>query len=92
VHQRLLDAEAAALADTPARSSPSAPGGRSVALVLTDRTDRVERAYAEAFPRLGRARRATLSGSGYADGDRAGTRADLGRTAVRPRGRRALDV
>jgi hypothetical protein len=92
VHQRLLAAEAAALADTPSPTSASAAGGRSVALVLADRTDRVERAYAEAFPRLGQARRATLSGSGYAAGDRAGTRADLGRTAVRPRGRQALDA
>lgn len=91
VHQRLLEAEATALAETPARSSPTA-GGRSVALVLADRNDRVERAYAEAFPRLGRARRASLSGSGYAAGDRAGQRADLGRTAVRPRDRRALDA
>ncbi len=92
VHHRLLEAEAAAVAETPARSSSAATGGHSVALVLADRNDRVERAYAEAFPRLGRARRAGLSGSGYAAGDRAGGRADLGRTAVRPRERRALDA
>ncbi len=92
VHQRLLNAEAAALADTPPRPSPSAPEGQSVALVLADRTDRVERAYAETFPLLGRPRRASLSGSGYAAGDRAGTRADLGRSAVRPRGRQTLDA
>jgi Protein of unknown function (DUF2786) len=92
VHQRLLDAEAAALADAPSHPSASAADGRSVAVVLADRTDRVERAYAATFPRLGRARRASLSGSGYAAGDRAGTRADLGRTAVRPRGRQALDA
>jgi hypothetical protein len=92
VHRRLLEAEAAALAQTPAPSSSAAAGGRSVALVLADRNQRIDRAYAQAFPRLGRARRATLSGSGYAAGDRAGERADLGRTAVRPRGRRALDA
>ena len=51
----------------PARHPPRR-GGRSVALVLADRNGRVERAYAEAFPRLGRARRAGLSGSGYAAG------------------------
>jgi hypothetical protein len=90
VHQRLLEAEATALAETPDRSSPAPPEGKSVALVLADRTDRVERAYAETFPRLARPRRATLSGSGFVAGDQAGTRADLGRTAVRPRDRRAL--
>ena len=52
----------------------------------------VEQAYAEAFPRVGRARPSRLSGSGYAEGDRAGSRADLGRGAVRPRARVALDA
>ena len=64
-----------------ARSSPSA-AGPSVALVLADRTTRVDQAYAEAFPQIGRARRAQLSGSGYAAGAHAGSRADLGGRAV----------
>ncbi|HEY0815433.1 MAG TPA: DUF2786 domain-containing protein [Pseudonocardia sp.] len=90
VHQRLQDAQAAALADTPSPASAAAEHGRSVALVLADRTDQVERAYAEAFPRLGRARRATLSGSGYAAGDQAGRRAELGASALRSRDRQVL--
>ena len=93
VHQRLLEAAATALAETADRPSPAPPEGKSVALVLADRTDRVERAYAETFPRLARARRASLSGSGFVAGDRAGTRADLGRSAAVPeRGRQALDA
>jgi hypothetical protein len=58
--------------------------------VLADRTDRVDRAYAEAFPGLGRARRSTLSGSGFGAGAAAGERADLGRDRVGSGRRRAL--
>ena len=89
VHRRLVEAEGRAEAE--ARSAPAA-AGPSVALVLADRTARVEQAYAEAFPRVGRARQSRLSGSGHAAGDRAGSRADLGRGAVRPRARQALDA
>ncbi len=84
VHRRLTDAERAAAA----QERPS--HGPSVALVLADRRERVERAYAEAFPVLGRSRRSVLTGSGYRAGTHAGSRADLGRAPVgRPR-RRAL--
>ncbi|WP_214370417.1 DUF2786 domain-containing protein [Pseudonocardia sp. H11422] len=85
VHERLRDAERAAA------SAAEHAGGcaGSAALVLVDREARVDRAYAEAFPNLGRARRSTLSGSGFADGAAAGRRADLGRSAVAQR-RRAL--
>ena len=62
-----------------------------MALVLTDRTARVDRAYAEAFPQVGRARQTRLSGSGYAAGADAGARADLGGRAVAPHTRRVLD-
>jgi hypothetical protein len=82
VHRRLVEAEAEAAAEATTRPS-SAAEGRSVALVLADRTARVDHAYAETFPQVARARRTTLSGSGFAAGDRAGARADLGRTAVR---------
>ena len=74
VHRRLAAAEAGAAA-----AAPAAP---SVAPVLADRRARVDEAYAEAFPELGRARRSVLSGSGYGAGTRAGSRADLGRTPV----------
>jgi hypothetical protein len=90
VHQRLVEAEARAAESAAARSSPSATGP-SVALVLADRTTRVDQAYAEAFPQIGRARKAQLSGSGYAEGAHAGSRADLGGRAMAPSGRRALD-
>ena len=91
VHQRLVEAEArAAESAAAARASPSATGP-SVALVLADRSARVDRAYAEEFPQIGRARRAQLSGSGYAAGAHAGARADLGGRAVTPTGSRALD-
>jgi uncharacterized protein DUF2786 len=95
VHERLVEAEARAAAEREAardpaeassRSSPSGPGG-SVALVLADRVARVDQAYAESFPQVGRARQARLSGSGYAAGARAGARADLGHRAVPRRGR-----
>jgi hypothetical protein len=45
--------------------------------VLADRRARVDRAYAEEFPQIGRARQTRLTGSGYAAGDQAGARADL---------------
>lgn len=86
VHRRLVDAESSAAAEQPAAPVP----GRSVALVLADRTDRVDRAYADAFPGVGRARRSTLSGSGFGAGTAAGERADLGRDAVATGRQRAL--
>ena len=92
VHQRLVEAEARA-AESAARASPSSgpSAGPSVALVLADRRARVDRAYAEAFPQIGRARHARLSGSGYAAGTQAGARADLGGRPVAAAGRQALD-
>ena len=75
VHQRLAAAEQRA-AEDPYR------GAAGTALVLADRGSQVDRAYAEAFPGLGRARRPSLSGSGFADGAEAGLRADLGGRAV----------
>lgn len=84
VHRRLVDAGSVAVAQRPES------GGRSVALVLADRSRLVDRAYAEAFPRMGRARRSTLSGSGFHAGAAAGERADLGRGTVGPVRQRAL--
>lgn len=87
VHSRLVSAEAGAVAE---RTSDPAAGGRSVALVLADRSRLVDRAYAEAFPRVGRARPSMLSGSGFRAGAAAGQHADLGRGSVGPRAPRAL--
>ena len=86
VHRRLTAAERQAERERP----PPAAGEPGVALVLADRTDRVERAYAEEFGHLGAARRSTFSGSGYRAGAAAGQRADLGRGAVTPGRRRVL--
>jgi hypothetical protein len=78
VHRRLVAAQEAAVAHRDATTSQAGTGGPSTALVLADRSALVDRAYAEAFPTLGKSRRRTLSGSGMGDGIRAGSRADLG--------------
>ena len=87
VHGRLAAAHEDAVQEA---GSPAGGGGSSVALVLADRRQRVDRAYAEAFPRLGAARRAVLSGSGFGAGSAAGARADLPGRAVGHRGSRTL--
>ena len=86
VHRRLVEAEARAEREYRAPSSD----GAGLALVLADRSDRVERAYAAEFGRLRAAPRASLSGSGFVEGAQAGRRADLGRGAVARRSRQAL--
>lgn len=90
VHRRLVEAEDRAAAGPSAEDGPPATGGPALALVLAGRSARVERAYAEAFPALGRARRSVLSGSGYAAGAAAGERARLGHHAVDRSAPRAL--
>jgi hypothetical protein len=82
VHQRLLEAEERAAAEACARAGDR---GRAAgtALVLVDRGAQVDRAYSEAFPHLSRARRPSLSGSGFAEGAQAGRRADLGGRRLR---------
>jgi hypothetical protein len=78
VHQRLLEAEERAAAEATAQAGDHRGPVASTALVLVDRGAQVDRAYAEAFPHLARARRPSLSGSGFAEGAEAGRRADLG--------------
>lgn len=73
VVRRLRQAERQAQEETSRTDS-----GRSVALVLADRTAVVVNAAREAYPRLGPARARVLSGGGYGDGHRAGQSADLG--------------
>ncbi|MEV7231523.1 MULTISPECIES: DUF2786 domain-containing protein [Polymorphospora] len=82
VAERLRDAEAAAAASTVTDSGPS------VALVLADRSDRVDRRIAEVYPRLRTAGRRRLAGSGMSQGAAAGRAADLGGTRL-DRGRPA---
>ncbi|WFE33112.1 DUF2786 domain-containing protein [Micromonospora sp. WMMD975] len=69
VAERLRAAEAGAVAEA---------GAPSVALVLADRSDRVQRRLAEVYPRLRTAPRRRLAGGGFAPGAAAGRRADLG--------------
>jgi hypothetical protein len=68
-----------------------AGSGRSVALVLADRSTHVEAAMQTAYPKLRAGRARQLSVSGYSGGYAAGQRADLGGTrlagASRPAGR-----
>lgn len=84
VHRRLTAAQERAQEVAEREATGRHDGGPSVALVLADRRGRVERAWAEAFPELGRARRSVLTGSGHHAGMRAGARADLGRDRLGP--------
>ncbi|KRF19140.1 hypothetical protein ASG90_03535 [Nocardioides sp. Soil797] len=52
--------------------------GRSVGLVLADRSVEVDQVLHDTYPRLGKARARQLSGSGMTGGWAAGQRADLG--------------
>lgn len=79
VHARLVEAEQAAASAAGAAGSAAGPaaGAPGVELVLADRGQQVERAFAAAFPALGPARGRALSGSGFGDGAAAAERADL---------------
>jgi hypothetical protein len=74
VQQRLTSAERAARA----AAEPTVASGPSVALVLADRSARVDEHLASVYPRLRSARGRQLSGSGGHAGYDAGQRADLG--------------
>ncbi|MFR9803520.1 DUF2786 domain-containing protein [Pseudonocardia sp. RS010] len=89
VHQRLLEAEERAAAEACSTAGGDRERAAGTALVLVDRGAQVDRAYAAAFPQLTRARRPSLSGSGFADGAEAGRRADLGGRPIGPAGRGA---
>ncbi|MDM4721931.1 DUF2786 domain-containing protein [Micromonospora sp. WMMA1363] len=73
VGDRLRTVEADAATDS---------GRPSVALVLADRSDRVQRRLAEVYPRLRTAPRRRLAGAGFGSGAAAGHRADLGGRGV----------
>jgi hypothetical protein len=77
VGQRLRLAEERAAA-TPVPS----PGGPSVALVLADRGERVERRVEQEYPHLRPAQARRLVGSGMEHGYAAGQQADLGTTRL----------
>jgi hypothetical protein len=87
VVNRLATAEKRAAADAQDATDVS---GRSVALVLADRSGMVDDALARQYPRLQSGRRRALSGSGMADGWDAGQRADLGGSRLTEPSRGAL--
>lgn len=64
-----------AAADTPVQ-------GRSVALVLADRTTEVEAEVASHYPKVGKVRRTRFTGSGYRQGHADGQQADIGGLAL----------
>jgi len=81
VAERLTKAERVARerAEARTRSAPVAePDGPSVAVVLADRSRRVDAHLATVYPRLRTPRSRELSGSGGREGYLAGERADLG--------------
>ncbi|MFD2763890.1 DUF2786 domain-containing protein [Micromonospora eburnea] len=77
VADRLRAAEADAVAGA---------GAPSTALVLADRSDRVQRRLAEVYPRLRTAPPRRLAGTGFGSGVAAGRRAHLDGTSVTGRG------
>jgi hypothetical protein len=83
VHRRLDAAERRAAGERSEDAGSRAGAGEpSVELVLAGRDEQVDRAFAETFPQIPRARAASLSGSGLRAGVAAGRRADLGTRAV----------
>jgi hypothetical protein len=76
VGARLHQSELRAAKDVDGRSGPS------LALVLADRSDRVERRVEEVYPRLRTSAPRRLTGSGLTGGYAAGQRADLGGVRV----------
>ena len=83
VVRRLREAEErAAQAAQADQGSATSTGGRSVSLVLADRSVVVRSAMESEYPHLQKAQARTLSGSGGRSGYLAGQRADLGGTRV----------
>ncbi|MFF2407667.1 DUF2786 domain-containing protein [Streptomyces sp. NPDC058092] len=81
VTSRIGEAERAAREDTERdrqESAADATAGRSVALVLADRTAVVEAEVASRYPKLGKARPTRYKGSGYRQGHADGEQANIG--------------
>jgi hypothetical protein len=79
VVRRLRDLEARAASEVPGSVSTT---GRSVSLVLADRSVAVRSALEQEYPHLRKAQPRSLSGSGGRSGYLAGQRADLGGSRV----------
>lgn len=83
IYRRLRAAETQAQAAAQTAPDPAATGsGRSVALVLADRSIAVTTAVQQVYPKLSASRARQLSGSGSRNGYAAGQRADLGSTRL----------
>lgn len=87
IYQRMTEIEAAARKQDMTKSDGTKV---SSALVLADKAALVDAAVAEQYPHLRQVKRGRLSGGGYASGDAAGRRADLGGTRISGDGRKAL--
>lgn len=79
VRKRIRESEQRAKQNAEQERPAGAPG---VAVVLADRVALVEKAKADAYPDVKKARARTLSGSGAGDGYDVGQRADLGGTRI----------
>ncbi|QIK06136.1 DUF2786 domain-containing protein [Streptomyces sp. ID38640] len=78
---RIGEAERAAREDTERdrqEDSTDVTQGRSVALVLADRTAAIDDKVAARYPKVGKARRTRFTGSGYRQGHIDGQQADIG--------------
>jgi hypothetical protein len=92
VVRRLLESEERAARAAEATQDDEAPTGRSVSLVLADRSVAVRSARDREYPHLRTASARTLSGSGARSGYLAGQRADLGGTRVGRQARGRLGI
>jgi hypothetical protein len=90
IQRRLSEAGAAVTAEADATRGSNGRDGVSASLVLADRSQLVDAAVSQAYPRLRTARGRSLSGSGSGDGAAAARRADLGGRRLTRRGRAAL--
>ncbi|MGW1491641.1 DUF2786 domain-containing protein [Streptomyces sp. NPDC002402] len=89
VTTRIAEAERVAREETERdrhTASPEAPEGRSVALVLADRTAAVQAEVASRYPKVGKARRAQFKGSGYRQGHADGQQANIGGLSLEDQG------
>jgi hypothetical protein len=91
VARRLQAAEKSAQRTAASSTADDAQAsGRSMALVLADRSAVVAARVAEVYPKLGKGRPRQLSGDGYYHGADAGRRANLGGSSVRNGARAAV--
>jgi hypothetical protein len=81
IGERLEEADALARSDAEAEHRTASPD-RSVSLVMASREAKVDRAFAEAFPRLGTRQVSSSSGGGHVSGRAAADRSSLDRPSV----------